>query len=222
MPIEEFCLPPQWSLRQSEESVAFYENAAGDVLSINYFPMVPDIAADISDAGALRVFYRRAAESNNAAIVEVDPVRVSNVPAVRTILKARLEPTGFVYIGSYTLPFSDCSYVIKVHSVERGITGMRETAVMMMQLKPFEVDELTGKILGWEQDPYDSSYRGQFMRNRADDPQFDVQFPEHPLSKVRHYLNELAADLEVGPNLRTLRPFNYVAPKGSLWSRLWK
>lgn len=222
MRTEDFSLPPQWILKQNDEFIAMYENTNGDILSLNYFPRVPDIAADVSDADALRAFYRGVAESNNIAMVEVDSVQIAGLKAVRAILKARLQPTGFVFIGSYTLPFSDCSYVVKVQSIERGTTGVRETALMIMQPTPVEVDELTDKIVGWEQDPYDPSYRGPFMRNQADDQKYDDQFPEHPLSKVRSYLNELATDLQVAPSIHALTPFKYKAPKAGIWPRLWR
>lgn len=39
-------LPSQWELVKSEESVAFFKNAAGDVLSINHFGIEPDIGAE--------------------------------------------------------------------------------------------------------------------------------------------------------------------------------
>jgi hypothetical protein len=222
MQIDDFRLPRQRSIHNQAESVATYVNDAGDTLSLNYFAKEPDIAADISDTEALRAFYRSAAEFNQVAMVEVDTAQLASLPAVRTVLKARLQPRGFAFIGSYTLPFSDRSYVIKVQSLEQGITGVREAAVMAMQPAPIEIDELTGKLVGWEQDPYDPSYRGSFMRNRADDPEFDPSFPDHPLSKVRAYLRELSIELGVSQRVRAGRPFKYKAPRQSIWSRLWR
>lgn len=201
-----------------------YGNDAGDSLSLNYFGKQPDIAADISDAAALRAFYRVAAGLNGVAMLEVDATQLAGLAAVRTVLKAPLAPRGFAFIGSYTLPFADCSFVIKVQSLERGVTGMREAAVMTMRKTPPEFDELTGKLIGWEQDPYDPAHRGAFMRNLADDPQYDDQFPEHPLSKVRRYLSEISSELAVAPGIRAKRPFRY-KDKGrrtGFWSRLWR
>lgn len=220
MRIQDFRLPAQWTLRHADESTALFTNDSGDGFSINYFPKVPDIEADVSDALALRAFYRAAAESSGVAMLEVDPTRIAGLPAVRTILKARLQPTGFAFIGSYTLPFADCSYVLKCQSVERGVTGMREAAVLVMQTVPMPMDEQTGKLIGWEQDPYDPSIRGRFMRNRADDEQYDAEFPAHPLSRVRRYLKELGEQLDVSPAIAAARPFKYKAPRSGLWAWL--
>jgi hypothetical protein len=204
------------------QSVAIYADDAGDVLSLNHFPRRPDIAADISDPGALRAFYRSAAESGGVAMVEVDPAHLAGLAAVRTILKARLEPRGFAFIGSYTLPFANHSYVLKIQCLERGMTGMREAAVMAMQGGAIEVDELTGRLVGWEQDPYEPTYRGAFMRNQADDAKYDAGFPEHPLSKLRHCMHELATELEVAPGIRAARPFKYKPPRTGFWSWPWR
>lgn len=192
------------------------------MLSIHHFNRIPDIAADIADAGALRAFYRTTAESNGLAMIEVDSTQVAGLSAVRTILKARLQPRGFAFIGSFTLPFADRSYVLKVQGIERGITGAREAAVLLIQEQPVEADEGTGKLIGWEQDPYDTAHRGPFMRNRADDEKYDATFPDHPLSRVRRHLQQLSEELEVAPTIRAAKPFNYKASKPGIWSRLWR
>lgn len=162
---DNFKLPSQGAFVKSEESVAYFQNAAGDVLSINYFGREPDIEADIHNANALRVF---------------------------SVLKARMEPHGLAFIGCYTFPFADCSYVLKVQCSEAGITGMRETVIFAALNMPLEA---------WQEDPYDPLHKGVFMRNRADSPEYDAQFPDHPLSKVRGYLAELAGQLEVAPTI---------------------
>jgi len=219
MNLEKIRIPPPWALTQQDEAVTQYTNPDGDHLSVNYFAKVPDIAADPGDLIALRAFYRSIAAANQLALIEVDVAELDGVKAVRTLFKVRLNPRGFAFIGSYTLPFSDQSFVVKVQSAEQGITGMREAAVMM-GVPTVETDDVTGKIIGWEQDPYDASFRGEFMRNQADDPRYDAQFPVHPLSKIRRYLADLSHSVEVDKSLRKLSPFTFGRPR-SLWSRLW-
>ncbi len=210
---DSFKLPSQWTLVQSEESVAYFQNAAGDVLSINYFGMEPDIGADVHDADALRAFYRDAAESGGLAMVEVDPVSIASLPAVRTVLKGRMEPHGLVFIACFTLPFANCSYVFKIQSSEGGITGMRESMIFASLNVPIEA---------WQEDPYDPRHKADFMRNRADSPEYDAQFPDHPLSKVRLYLDELAEQIEVAPAVAAARPFKFKGPRTRFWSRFWR
>ncbi|ANH66571.1 hypothetical protein [Mitsuaria sp. 7] len=218
MNLKHFQFPEQWVFQDANDTAALFANADGDRLSINHFSAVPDITADMSDAAALRAFYRTMTELNGVAMLEVDPTRVAGLPAVRTVFKARLEPKGFAFIGSVTLPFADQSYVIKLQSLEVGTTGLREATVMAMQQGPVEVDEQTGRIIGWEQDPYDPGHQGPFMRNAADDEQYDAAFPDHPLSKVRRHLNEMIEQLAVSAEVRASEPFEYRVKKAGFWS----
>ncbi|RKF30721.1 hypothetical protein BCY88_12730 [Paraburkholderia fungorum] len=204
-------MPAQWAFQQEDERIAVFHNAVGDVLTINFFMAVPDIGAPIDDVDALRAFYRRTTEAAGLALVETELAQLNTLSAVRTLFKARIEQIrGFAFVGSYTLPFADRSYVIKVQSIEQGVTGMREAAVMVL-MGPPEIDEVTGELVGWAQDPYDPDYRAAFMRNQADDQKFDAQFPDHPLSKVRRYLAELESAVRVDPAIHELQPFAYQA-----------
>ncbi|WP_423380285.1 hypothetical protein [Burkholderia sp. LMG 32019] len=206
---EQFELPAQWVLQQEDERIALFHNATGDVLTINFFPAMPDIEAPIDDIDALRAFYRRTAAANGLALIETELAQLAALSAVRTLFKAPMNQTrGFAFIGSHTLPFTDRSYVIKVQSIEQGVTGLRETAVMVL-MGPPKIDEATGELAGWTQDPYDSGYRTEFMRNLADDQKFDSQFPDHPLSKVRRYLAEIETGIRIDPVIRALQSFSY-------------
>ncbi|WP_230963659.1 hypothetical protein [Burkholderia territorii] len=206
---EQFMLPAQWVLQQEDERVALFHNAMGDVLTINFFPAKPDIEAPIDDVVALRAFYRRTAAANGLALIETELAQLTGLSTVRTLFKARMTQTrGFAFIGSYTLPFANCSYVIKVQSIEQGVTGMREAAIMVL-MGPPKIDDATGELVGWTQDPYDSGYRTEFMRNLADDQKFDEQFPDHPLSKARTYLAEIETGVRVDPAIYELQPFIY-------------
>jgi len=219
--IDCFRLPQQWQPQGEEASVATFSNAVGDLLSINHYTTLPDIEANIEDSESLRRFFRASAEAHKVALIEADSIVLDSLGAVRTILKARLDPRGFAFIGSFTLPFANSSFVVKVESIERGITGIRESAVLATESFRFVFDETTGKMLGWEQDPYDPAHKGEFMRNCADDPRFDDAFPDHPLSKVRRYLAEFADGIAIAKDIKELAPFIYKPPPKSVWSRLW-
>lgn len=197
-------LPADWQLQQEDGYHTLYANAAGDFLSLHYFPIVPDIDAEVTDSDSLRAFYRHITARINGAMVEVDAVQLAGLPAVRALLKLKVESGELAFVGSYTLPFADCSYVIKVESKEAGHTGTREGAVLA-QMSP--TLDAGGKIPGWEQDPYEPDYKSGFMRNKSDDPQYDAQFPEHPLSKVRRYLEQLQHGVTIDASLHTLAPF---------------
>ena len=127
-----------------------------------------------------------------------------------------------MFFGSVTLPFADSSYVLKAQSVERGVTGLREAVVMDAQKQLPQIDPETGKLLDWEQDPCDPTHRAPFMSNRADSQEFDSQFPNHPLTKVRLYVDELIRELGVGAAIQKMAPFRFGPSRSGFWSRLWK
>jgi len=220
---EKFQPGSQWVFIEEDTVTAHFTNPEGLHLSINHFNLVPDIGAELSDLNGVRAVYRDLAERNSAALIEADVVDFCGMQSVCTIIKIRMQPTGLVFIGSYTLPFANESYVLKIQATETGITGIREAAIIAME-PHFEIDEETGKIAGWEQDPYDPSYRGTFMMNRADDRRYDERFPDHPLSLVRKHLRELRSSLTIAKEIQDSAPFQFKKNSGSTksWWRLWK
>ena len=217
----EFHLPAQWKFLVQEEGNAFFTNAAGDGLGIYFFDGRPDIVADVGDTPALRNFYREAVVSAGMAMLEVDAQQLAGIASVRAVFKGRLEPQGFAFLGSYTLPFAHCSFVIKVQSLEGGITGLRESSVMMMQEPPLQCDEESGSVIGWEKDAYDPSYTAAFLPNLAAAAIYDKHFPDHPLSRVSSYLDEISRELAVADRIRNLPPFVYQPPRAQHGWKPW-
>jgi hypothetical protein len=167
----------------SEPNAEFvWTNPAGDVLSAHYFPIPPDLPGPLSDLTSIRAYYRKML-GRNGAIVEVNSTTVSSLPALRTIVKIKQEPCGMTYVAAATVPFAQCSFVAKVQCPERGLTGIRDTAVAAKL-------GLVGAS-GWASDPYMSRVRNPILRNRSDDQEWDDVFPEHPLSRARRHLKHL-------------------------------
>lgn len=84
-------------------------------------------------------------------------------------------------------------YQLTVRFSETGITGVRDTAVMMMWMndQPADGDPMDG----WTIDPYQRSRRDPLMKNIADDQTYDAKFPEHPLTLVRTEIGRLEGSL---------------------------
>ena len=62
---------------------------------------------------------------------------------------------------------------------EEGQRGVREAMVMVMLGMPKD----------WMQDPYDKNFKKGIRRNKSEDEKFDSQFPYHPLTQARVFLN---------------------------------
>lgn len=96
----------------SESEKVFYINDYDDVI-INYFDLRPNIPAKNDTETEIRNSYRDLAINSGGAIIEVFKIKISFCTVIKTIFKFRLSPSGIVYIGSYTIPFENFSYVIK-------------------------------------------------------------------------------------------------------------
>ncbi len=195
-----------WHNTQRTKQVLQYNSPIGDLFSLNFFDLEPDIAAPLSDVRAVRDFYRQMFIQSNTAMIECDVVDLAGLAAVYVLAKMPLEHGGFVYVGSYTLPRRDQSYVLKYQAAELEVTGIREAAVIdLLQLLP---DDETDEIPGWSSDPYDDTLNYPVMRNMADDAEFDDRFPDHPLSRTRRFLADLENRVTISDRLRSAPEFN--------------
>jgi hypothetical protein len=177
-----------WSELPPADRTRRWQNETGDQLFFDFFGIPPDLPPGPDVINALRRIYRDAL-GGVGGLVEVEPSVIAGVRSVRAIFKLPQEPAGMTYLGVITIPFRDCSFVIKWLCPEQGVTGIRDAAVFAM-LSP-ALDEATGEPQGWAQDPYDAHHKARGLRNRADDAEWDTQFKSHPLSRLRSYLRTL-------------------------------
>src|SRR5262245_13464974 len=184
----------------------------GDGLGLYSYTIPPNIEADLNDVAGLRAFYRRTAHDAGLGVIEIEHVIVDGCPVVRTLFKVAQEPTGRTYLGALTFPFRDFSYVLKAQCAEHGMTGLRDTIVSMNLMQAGEVglDTNTGAMTGWLDDPYDPNERGPMTRNRSERPEFDAQFPEHPLSRARWVLDYLQRTAQVNEAVRQLPAYTWL------------
>ena len=132
--------------------------------------------------------------SPDAGLIDVGLARTSSgVPYIYSLMKIRQEPSGIQY--NLTLQLSgERRLQIQGNFIEGDVTGMREAFVYEMATRrnmlsePTE-DDPTG---GWAHDPFDHSTAG-FVMNMSELPDFDDQFPSHPLSMARELLRGVAA-----------------------------
>lgn len=170
---------------------------------VQFFGMRPDLPTR-KDLPALRAFYRQRMAANGGGIVAIEAATIASLSAVHTLFKYPQDPKGVAYVGSFIIPFRDCSYVLKVQALDRGITEARE-AVVMQQL--LEAEKIDADGSGWAQDPYESSFQEGALLNLAEAEAYDAQFPKHPLSLVRHHLRLLADNCQADPILQSLPSF---------------
>jgi hypothetical protein len=193
------------TLQGDQQNMRTWFTTFGDRVTLCALPRQPGYRAIADDLDAIRAKTRNQAAQYGGAIVEVELCDIGGVAAIREILKIPQKPTGMGYMGSFSLPLSDCAYLITAACPERGITGIRDTAIFAKLLQSGDIkfeDGAAGPV-GWMADPYDPSILGPPARNRADD-----EGVRHAVSRSSALAcaRPLAADRRVGADRgRTVR-----------------
>ena len=228
MPSDIFFEHPDWTLmpQPPNNCECAWTNSEGLVIGLNHLGQDKGLRDRMSDVKAVRDHYRAGFAKQGMGLIECDVLDIEGMPAVRAIGKVILQPTRAAYAGTIALPLPKESYVLNVIVQEAGITGIRETSVMLkisteLEKRGFALDlpsedkskenkapinwrnASTGAVLQWTQDPYDPEIQGPCLRNMADAPEHDAGFPQHPLSRVRKALQCLTQGIGLSPELKT-------------------
>jgi hypothetical protein len=182
----------------------------GDSVSLYYFPMVPDILADINSLESVSTFYgNMIAEAKNITGISIGTMDIDSCKFVKMIIKAPQQPSGMSYLGSLTLPFRDFSFVVKMQCSERGLTGMRESLIVDELLEKGEIRiDKSGKFEGWARTsvlPHSASW----IINKAEAVEYDGRFPNHPLSILRRTFDQIESSIKVSEEVKKEPKFSY-------------
>ncbi len=186
-----------------------WHTPAGDGIGVFYFSLKPDIEADVRSLEKIRQAARSRVTAAGAAIIEVETTTIDGCLALRQIIKVPQQPHGMAYVGSLLLPFRDFSFVIKVQCQEHGTTGMRDAIILNEALgdRRVTVDPDRKELEGWMRDPYDPALRRGFHWNLSEAREYDVRFPNHPLSRLRPVLTHLELTLRATKEVKESPPY---------------
>jgi hypothetical protein len=196
-----------WNKVEENESRIVWVNPEQSVLiSLNFFDLQPDLPT-IKDLDFLRNFYRKNVISAKGGIVEVSFLEVHNTPSVKTILKIPQPESGMTYIASVTIPFENCSFVVKIQAAEVDITGIRDSFILNKLLNTGEITFDDNGLKNWFEDPYDPSIKEGTPMNKSEQEQYDAEFPQHPLSIARALIKQAIQQIVFKPEINQLSAF---------------
>jgi hypothetical protein len=180
----------------------------GNPVTLYYFSKPSPMSASPQNLDRWRAEMRESSIRRKGAIIEVELRTLDGCAAIHDIAKVPQTPFGMGYLGCVTLPFRDFGYMVAVACRERGITGMRDTAIFAELIRKGEVKLGDGSDhpVGWMQDPYDPSVATPPGRNRSDDERYDARFPDHPLSRVRQLLRQIESMLSLSDEAKGEAP----------------
>lgn len=176
---------------------------AGDILSLAVVPSPRETFKPME-----REYWLQGARemAKPGGIVSVDPRVVASRPAIEIIYK-RIEATGYRYTGMLVVEFNGHWCQVTGVFGEKGMTGVREAVLtpglleggqIKIRKYPFYRRIFTracGYLEGWFVDPYDPKYGGVVLRSVADREEYDEQFPDHPLTRLRSTLKTVRETL---------------------------
>lgn len=130
-------------------------------------------------------------------LIEADPISLGGVPAMHQLAKFPHPqlPAGNVFVSSIFVAKTTCTARVTYLAAEAGTTGVREAALMARLGMPTD----------WVQPhPYDPAVQSRLPYIRADDPVWDTQYPDHPLSRARVWARNAAQTAVVDPGFAAL------------------
>lgn len=181
-----FDVPPSWQIVEDDKTSSSWRTPAGDAILIEHLAI--SVVATEETLDDLRDDLRRAAAKERGGIVECEIV--AGFGAMGIEKKPAAGAHGVDYFGLALAPTSLGCTSILVVAREGGVTGMREAGVFA-KLAADSLDD------DWFADPYGAPLpqTGNDERwafhCRSDAREFDVWFPEHPLTRTRSVLGLL-------------------------------
>jgi hypothetical protein len=176
-----------------------WASSDGIVVQAQYFDIVPNLPAPLTDIANLRRGMTLKAFASGGGLVEADVATLGDQPAYRQVGKLKIpdRPTGLAFLGTFIVPKATCSATLVTQAIEQGTTGVRESIVMLK----------VGPDNFFRPHPFAPEASAGLPFNVADDPAYDDMFPEHPLTRVRKFMAGIAPQLTFAPEFASLPPF---------------
>lgn len=176
--------------QSKNDEVCIWHSEEGDGLGIFFFNLEPDLPKENTNLEFLKEFYQKQLSEVNGFLVELEYVELDNCKAIKLIMKLPQEPTGLIYLISFTLPYKNFSFVIKAQCSEYGTTGVKETILVTRYLGS------GGKM-------------EDLQKFNFDDIEYDKEFTEHPIARARKIEKDILKGIKISDKIKEQQPFYY-------------
>jgi hypothetical protein len=180
----------------TDRGIGFMDNpqAPANVIMTDFNPFPLELPVRLDDLYGIRQVYKKYANSDGCGLIEADVITAAGLKVIRVIEKQKQEPHGMAYKGSLTIPLANAYFVLRAWCFEVGTTGVRDSLLAADFMSQGTFDPTKADWGGWWIDPLGLGPQ-PVRRNLAEDPKYDAQFPDHPLSRVRNYLSAIENSL---------------------------
>jgi hypothetical protein len=104
-----------------------------------------------------------------------------------SIVKTKLNPSGMQYILTMHIDYGTDTICVQSFFSEKGMTGQRDSIVLDRLISEGVVT--MPDFSNWKSDPYDKNYSRGLLMNLSELRKYDEQFPTHPLSEIRKFVD---------------------------------
>jgi hypothetical protein len=187
--------------RQDQRS--WQHPVTGDHVVLDYFDLVPDLPAPLTDLPKLQHEMTLMA-GVDGCLIEAHIVDFAGIPALLRIVKLPLpnRPAGQAFTAVITVPKATCSANLQIICPEGEMTGFREAALAA----EIGVDNW------FMPHPYAPGFTGKLPYHAGDDARWDPQFPNHPLTRARGWIHHALRTAQIDPRFAALPPFQPMPP----------
>lgn len=200
-----------WKQYSKEGEAIIWVNDYGEAAMLQFYSSKPDFRTPLKEEfiDEIRKDYRTFTQENNAGIIGVELFSICGIPSIEVVVKKQLEHKGYGYNGSVILALKDFWYLILFEAEERGLTGLRESTISILESKKREKEDQEKKSVGsilQPRDPYDPVFDEGALFKLTDNEEYDHLLPKHPLSRIRHHLRILRKTINVDDYIRNYPP----------------
>lgn len=196
-----------WTKQKEDKNIIQWINPEQTIaLSLNYFDVKPDLPS-LKNIDIIRHFYRDQVSQANGGLIKVNFSDKIAFQTIKTIFKIPQEPNGVTYLASLTIPFKDCSYVIKIQAPEIGVTGIRSSTIADQLMKEEKIKIGENGYENWSSDPYDSNFKKGTLMNKSEDSIYDQSFKKHALTQARNLISNIEKEIEFKHEINQLKQF---------------
>lgn len=196
-----------WKVLHEEEGTISWLAEPGVVVTFMVHPGHGKDLPPQNKKSELRSYYRDEALSYKGGLVEVDTRIKTGVGFNLVTMKFPMSQgikgsLGWGYQINAVFPTKSRTYVIQIAALEQGTTGVREAAVTVILSAKDGSKDLSSVMKRFRRDPYDQKFDDKAVFTISDERQWDEGFPDHPLTKVRAYIEKIVEGLALSSTIR--------------------
>lgn len=171
-----------------------------------------DFPHDLQHPEQLHAYMSQQTCGMASALIEFQVCRIAGLEAVRLMNKMWNSPDAAdlskVYSGALIFPFAAGCYFIKTAAREEGTSGVRESMVTLLLHKQGKLQLPAAKApVDTTSDLASTIKKSPLVVSPGDAAEYDSDFPDHPLSRVRQALQHIEQSLQVAPALLNAKPY---------------